>query len=217
MARTIPDFTLPLCAFNGFSKLTQEALENLFGTDLPTGPLRALVMRPRGTTNTSDPHEVGFLIQTADGHLKTASAFSAPADIMSGAAAAAYMVSHDPFSEMLTASMRMNCRQGSHGYVAVTGFGAVSWAPRTCHAVRKDHAEFEKKLDQGNALLAFVATRHARSAHQQMTETATFGALADSIYGMVFDGKSSNARTGIYSRVRFTPEQVVRNPQMGPT
>jgi hypothetical protein len=216
MVKITPEFTLPLGAFPGFSGITQAAITGLLGSKVPTGRLQGLIVRPRRTTNTTDPHEVGVLYREDCGGLKVCSGFQAPHGLLTLVAQTAYLVSHDPLTEKVCSAARANAMHGSFDRVAVFGFGCVAWDSRRCHAERKDDAGFRRSLNAGNAFAGLVAARHDRSAHERLGDIATFGALASEIYAMEIEALSGRKQTGLHRRVRFATDGTLRTPHLGP-
>lgn len=204
-----PIFSLPLCAWTGFSNPTQAALDALFaqGAD---HPIHALILRPKSTINSSEPSETGFLFD-ADGEPVISSAFKAPREILEKGAAAAFMVSHDPALERLFAAMSIAVNNTRHDRFAITAAGCLSWRALGYFATRGKEVDYQRALEAGETMTAYVKGHGARSAHERMCDHAGLTPVASAVYRAEVLRFSARKITGMHRRVAFTTGVNLRN------
>jgi hypothetical protein len=212
MAKPLPQFTMPVGAFPGFSDRTKAALNKLFEGD-NAGPLRALIIIPSQTVNSKAPQQVGF-IYDEDGQTFINNAHTTPLPIVELGAAAAFMVSHDPNKDSIVGAANLMSRTRSASRIAVTAQGCVVWPPDYCHASKADEAGYQHRLGLGTAFFALINSGTKRSAHERLQDQKVLGSLADSIYQSQMFALSQRKRTGLHRKVSFSLDQEIRNPHL---
>lgn len=209
-SRSTPCFTLPLARFDGLSAATRAALDDLAAPRQSHG-IQALALRPKNTANCTEPSETGFFFEDGT-RTVLASGFKSPGHVLGAGAAAAYMVSHDPALDRLFSAMSLVARTCRHDRFLVTSQACLSWRTGARLAGRGKDAEYQDRLNQGDAIYGYVTGKGPVSAHERLEIQAQLGGLAEKLYAWMIEDLSQRGRTGLYRRVTFQVAAQLTRP-----